>query len=124
MFDCSSPGAGASGVEIVSTSAAQQEVRAGEELDLYCESATPYQWCYWAHGGAEYPTTSHKGGGEVRWAWQPPAGHGTNPRHPQAAHAVGVRVAEVQHAVRPPPGGGGAAVGGGVEVSPGQHGLG
>ena len=26
------------------------------------------QWCYWAHNGSEYPTTSHKGGGERREA--------------------------------------------------------
>ena len=77
----------ASGVEIIKTSEQQITVREGETLDLYCESATPYQvytcikignnygiltdqfklqWCYWAHNGSEYPTTSHKGGGEIR----------------------------------------------------------
>ena len=33
-----------------------------------------FQWCYWAHNGSEYPTTSHKGGGEAReptvWGFQ------------------------------------------------------
>ena len=52
-------------VDIVSSSAPMMVVREGEELDLFCESATPYQWCYWAHNTSEYPTTSHKGGGEV-----------------------------------------------------------
>ena len=61
-------------VEIVSSSPSKVVVREGEELDLFCESSTPYQWCYWAHNNTEYPTTSHKGGGEVReetvWGFQ------------------------------------------------------
>ena len=61
-------------VEIVSTSPSFQTVRQGEELDLFCESSSPYQWCYWAHNSSEFPTTSHKGGGEVReetvWGFQ------------------------------------------------------
>ena len=61
-------------VEIVSSSPSMVVVREGEELDLFCESSTPYQWCYWAHNTSEYPTTSHKGGGEGReetvWGWQ------------------------------------------------------
>ena len=63
-----------SGVEIVGTSPSQVLIKQGSSLDLYCESRTPYQWCYWAHNGSEYPTTSHKGGGEVReetiWGFQ------------------------------------------------------
>ena len=61
-------------VEIISSSPSMVVVREGEELDLFCESSTPYQWCYWAHNSTEYPTTSHKGGGEVReetvWGFQ------------------------------------------------------
>ena len=61
-------------VEIVSSSSSMVVVREGEEMDLFCESSTPYQWCYWAHNKTEYPTTSHKGGGEVRedtvWGFQ------------------------------------------------------
>ena len=56
-------------------------VREGSPLDLYCESSTPYQWCYRAHNSSrtphqylEYPTTAHQGGGEVReatlWGFQ------------------------------------------------------
>ena len=56
----------ARGVEIVGTSPSKVTVRPGDSLDLYCDSITPYQWCYWAHNGSEYPTTSHKGGGEKR----------------------------------------------------------
>ena len=64
------------------TSSQRVTVRKGESLDLFCDSVTPYQvsltqdqkifesklfqWCYWAHNGSEYPTTSHKGGGEIR----------------------------------------------------------
>ena len=37
-------------------------------------TVTLFQWCYWAHNGSEYPTTSHKGGGEAReptvWGFQ------------------------------------------------------
>ena len=69
----------------MSTSERAVTVREGEALDLFCDSTTPYQvsgeckvytctvrsrlmlqWCYWAHNGSEYPTTSHKGGGELR----------------------------------------------------------
>ena len=61
-------------LEIVSSSPSMVVVREGEELDLFCESSTPYQWCYWAHNTSEYPTTSHKGGGEGReetvWGFQ------------------------------------------------------
>ena len=61
-------------VEIVSSSTSMVVVKEGEELDLFCESSTPYQWCYWAHNSSEYPTTSYKGGGIVReetvWGFQ------------------------------------------------------
>eukprot|EP00091_Calanus_sinicus_P005305 TRINITY_DN15749_c0_g1_i1.p1 TRINITY_DN15749_c0_g1~~TRINITY_DN15749_c0_g1_i1.p1 ORF type:complete len:221 (-),score=43.34 TRINITY_DN15749_c0_g1_i1:1393-2007(-) len=30
--------------------------RRGEELELFCESSSPYQWCYWAHGEQEFRT--------------------------------------------------------------------
>ena len=33
-------------VQIV-RSAPARLVRPGDPLDLYCESDTPYQWCYW-----------------------------------------------------------------------------
>ena len=64
----------ARGVKIVGTSPSEVLVKQGSPLDLYCESRTPYQWCYWAHNGSEYPTTSHQGGGEAReetlWGFQ------------------------------------------------------
>ena len=40
-------------------------VPSGSPLSLFCESPSPYQWCYWAHQGQEYPTTAHIKGGEV-----------------------------------------------------------
>ena len=61
-------------LKIVSSSTSMVVVREGEELDLFCESSTPYQWGYWAHNTSEYPTTSHKGGGmeteETVWGFQ------------------------------------------------------
>ena len=61
-------------VEIVSSNPSMVVAREGEELEIFCESSTPYQWCYWAHNTTEYPTTAYKGGGEVRedtvWGFQ------------------------------------------------------
>ena len=33
----------------------QVVVREGETLDLFCESSSPYQWCYWAHNSTQPP---------------------------------------------------------------------
>ena len=92
-------------VEIISSSPSMVVVREGEKLDLFCESSTPYQWCYWAHNSTEYPTTSHKGGG---------GGEGGD--------SVGVPVEEVQHQVWPPRVQGRGGEGGSMEMPPGRHG--
>jgi len=68
-------------VQIIASSGPDVVVREGETLDLFCESSSPYQWCYWAHNSTqppyqsrEFPTTAHQGGGEVReatvWGFQ------------------------------------------------------
>jgi len=68
-------------VQIISSSGPDVVVKEGEALDLFCESSSPYQWCYWAHNSTqppyqsrEFPTTAHQGGGEVReatvWGFQ------------------------------------------------------
>jgi len=43
-------------LEIDSYSGDLPVARRGEEVELFCESSTPYQWCYWAHGEEEYRT--------------------------------------------------------------------
>ena len=61
-------------VKIVSKSPSMVMVRKGEPLDLFCESITPYRWCYWAHNNVEYLTTSYKDEGEIMentvWGFQ------------------------------------------------------
>ena len=61
-------------VKIVSKSPSMLMVREGEQLDLFCESITPYRWCYWAHNNVEYLTTSYKDEGETMettvWGFQ------------------------------------------------------
>ena len=44
------------GLQIESFSGELLVTRRGEELELFCESSSPYQWCYWAHGDEEYRT--------------------------------------------------------------------
>merc|ERR1719320_1983041 len=43
-------------LEIESYSGDLMVGRVGEDLELFCESSDPYQWCYWAHGDQEYRT--------------------------------------------------------------------
>ena len=26
-------------------------VKEGKDLDLFCDSSSPYQWCFWSHNG-------------------------------------------------------------------------
>ena len=39
------------GLDIVKHSGDLVIVKEGEDLDLYCESSSPYQWCMWTHNG-------------------------------------------------------------------------
>ena len=43
---------------IISSSPSVTLVKESENLDLFCESSEPYQWCYWAHNTSEYLTTA------------------------------------------------------------------
>lgn len=59
------------GVHIVSHSALVQTVRLGESADFYCESSSPYKYCYWQHNNKDdelYLTTA-KGGDATVWGF-------------------------------------------------------
>ena len=42
------------GLDIVRHSSDLVIVKEGEELDLYCDSSSPYQWCMWTHNGSVF----------------------------------------------------------------------
>ena len=39
------------GLDIVKHSEDLLIVKEGEDLELYCDSSSPYQWCMWTHNG-------------------------------------------------------------------------
>ena len=47
-----------SSIEVKSSSPSTVVVKYGKPLDLFCESKTPYQWCYFAHNISEFLTTA------------------------------------------------------------------
>ena len=42
------------GLDIVQHSGDLVIVKEGEDLDLYCETSSPYQWCMWTHNGSGF----------------------------------------------------------------------
>ena len=45
------PGAG---LDIVQHSGDLVIVKEGEDLDLFCDTSSPYQWCMWTHNGSGF----------------------------------------------------------------------
>ena len=39
------------GLDIVHHSGDLVIVKEGEDLDLFCDTSSPYQWCMWTHNG-------------------------------------------------------------------------
>ena len=42
------------GLDIVKHSSDLVIVKEGGDLDLYCDSSSPYQWCMWTHNGSVF----------------------------------------------------------------------
>ena len=42
------------GLDIVQHSGDLVIVKEGEDLDLYCDTSSPYQWCMWTHNGSGF----------------------------------------------------------------------